>query len=66
MRILANIPHPKYRIVAYALDSHFYIENKANNLEEIKKWLDSSFFEEVQSHFEKMYLSHKDSMDRNL
>lgn len=80
MRILAIIPHPKYRIVAYTLDSHFYIEieagpmkqcyklpkNKANNLEEIKKWLDSSFLDEVQSHFEKMYLSHKDSMDRNL
>lgn len=79
MRILANIPHPKYRIVAYTLDNHYYIEieagpmkqcyklpkSKAESLEDIQKWLDPKFLEEVQSHFEKMYLSHKGSMDRN-
>ncbi len=80
MRILATIPHPKFRIVAYTLDSHYYIEieagpmkqcyklpkSKAENLGDIQKWLDDSLLEEVNSHFEKMYLSHKGSIDRNL
>lgn len=80
MRILANIPHPKFKITAFSLEQHYYIEieagpmkqcyklpkERAENLEKIQSWLDDEFLEEVYLHFEAMYKTHKGSIDRNL
>lgn len=79
MRILGTIPHPTFKIVAYTLDRHFYVEieagpmkqcyklhkEQAEGLEGIKKWLDDDFMKHLQTTFEIMYKKHKGSIDRN-
>jgi hypothetical protein len=80
MRIHATIPHPKYRIVVYSQENHFYIEieagpmkqcyklpkERASNIGDIQKWLDEDFLQRAHSIFENMYINHKDSINRNL
>lgn len=79
MRVLATIPHPTFKIVAYTLDRHYYIEVEAGpmkqcyklnkettkGLEGIQKWLDDEFLAHLQATFESMYKSHKASISRN-
>ncbi len=80
MRLLDTIPHPTYRITAYTLEAHYYIEIEAGpmkqcyklhkeqtaGLEGIKKWLDEEFLGQANSVFETMYKNYKASADRNL
>ena len=80
MRILTTIPHPKYRIVVYTTEQHFYIEieagpmkqcfkipkDKAPRQEDVKKWLDEEFLQRAYTIFEDMYRNHTDSINRNL
>lgn len=79
MRLVETIPHPKLKIVVYALEYHFYIEieagpmkqcyklpkEKAENVAAVRKWLDEEFLNEVYKGFESMYTSHKNAMARN-
>ncbi len=79
MRVLGTIPHPRFKIVAYTLDHHFYIEIEAGpmkqchklhkeqvkNLEGIRQWLDETFLEETYNLFEKMYTSSQASVKRH-
>lgn len=78
MRLLGQIPHPGFKIVAYTLERHYYIEIEAgpmkqcyklhkettNGLEGIKQWLDADFLIEVQHIFEKMYSNHMAAIKR--
>lgn len=80
MRLLGNIPHPTFKITAYTLDRHYYVELEAGpmkqcyklhqettpGLEGIKKWLDTEFTQGAKAIFENMYKAHKASIDRNL
>ncbi|MGB0178268.1 MAG: hypothetical protein ACPF9D_13970 [Owenweeksia sp.] len=80
MRVLGTIPHPHFKIVAYTLDQHFYVEIEAgpmkqchklhkeqvNNLEGIRKWLDQTFMDETYKLFEQMYTASQNSLKRNL
>ncbi len=79
MRIIGTIPHPRFKIVAYSTDHHFYIEIEAGpmkqchklhkeqvqNLEGIRKWLDEDFQKETYELFERMYQSSQGSLNRN-
>ncbi len=79
MRLLAQIPHPKYKIVAYTLELHYYVEIEAgpmkqcyklhkdttSGIEGIKKWLDGEFQTHLQTTFEEMYRQHSAAIKRN-
>lgn len=76
MRILGNIPHPEFKIVAYTLEKHFYVEIEAGpmkqcfklhkettgNLEGIKKLMNEEFLTRTHQLFEEMYLNYKKAL----
>ena len=80
MRLLGQIPHSKFRVTAYTLEHHYYVEIEAGpmkqcyklhkdttpGIEGIKRWLDEEFTKQIKHGFETMYQSHIDSINRNL
>ncbi len=80
MRLLDQIPHPKFKVVAYTLERHYYVEIEAGpmkqcyklhkettpGLEGIKQWLDEEFSTQLQSSFEAMYQNHTSAIKRSL
>jgi len=80
MRIVGPIPHPKFKVVLYAQEQHWYVEietgpmkqcfkvpkERASSQAEVQKWLDETFSEETYRIFEAMYRNYKASADRNL
>jgi len=78
MRVLGDIPHPTFKIVAFTLEKHYYVEIEAgpmkqcyklhkestDGLEGIKKWLDAEFLQQVQKTFETMYGNHSAAIKR--
>jgi hypothetical protein len=80
MRIVGPLSHPKFKVVLYALEQHWYVEietgpmkqcfkipkARASSQAEVQKWLDQEFSEEAYRIFEAMYKNYKASADRNL
>lgn len=78
MRILGTIPHRTYKVVAYTLDRHYYVEieagpmkqcyklhkEKTDGLQGITKWLDEEFQQHLQQTFEQMYQAHMAALER--
>lgn len=79
MRIVGPIPHPKFKVMLYAQEQHWYIEietgpmkqcfkipkSKAASQAEVQQWLDQEFSDEAYRLFEAMYLNYKSSAERN-
>lgn len=79
MRILGHIPHPQYRIVAYTLELHYYVEIEAgpmkqcfklhkeqvDGMEGLKQWLDEDFLKRTHELFGEMYKNYKSSAGRH-
>lgn len=80
MRIVATLPHPKFKVVLYTQEQHWYIEietgpmkqcfkipkARAASQADVQNWLDQEFSEETYKIFEAMYTNYKASADRNL
>lgn len=80
MRIVGPLPHPKFKVILYAQEQHWYVEietgpmkqcfkipkARAASQADVQKWLDASFNEETYRIFEAMYKNYKSSADRNL
>lgn len=80
MRIVGPLPHPKFKVMLYAQEQHWYVEietgpmkqcfkvpkARAANQAAVQKWLDQAFTEETYRIFEAMYKNYKASADRNL
>lgn len=79
MRIVGPIPHPKFKVMLYAQEQHWYIEietgpmkqcfkipkSKAASQARVQQWLDQEFSDEAYRLFEAMYLNYKSSAERN-
>lgn len=79
MRIVGPIPHPKFKVMLYAQEQHWYVEietgpmkqcfkipkSKAASQAEVQQWLDQEFSDEAYRLFEAMYLNYKSSAERN-
>lgn len=80
MRIIGNIPHPSFKITAYSLERHYYVELEAGPMKQcyklhkentdgmagIQKWLSPEFLAGVKRIFDDMYQNHKASIQENL
>lgn len=79
MRIIANIPHPKLTINIFSMNDKYQVQflagpmeqtfkighNEVNGVEGIQKLVDEAFIQKVMDRFNEMYLSLKDSKERN-
>ena len=79
MRIIANIPHPKFTISIFSMNDKYLIkieagpmeqtykffQDEVDGLEALKKIIDEAFLGSVHEHFNKMYLSLKSAKERN-
>lgn len=79
MRIIANIPHPKITINIFSMNDKYQIQFLAGNMEQtfkighsevngvegIQKLVDEVFLQKVLDRFNEMYLSLKETKERN-
>lgn len=78
MRIVAQIPHPSFRISIYALNDKYMLEIEAGpmkqtfkfdqsigGVEGIKAVLDETFLDQIHDTFNQMFLNFKGAKDRN-
>lgn len=80
MRVVGRIPHPSILITIFEYNEKYTLKLEAGpmeqsykiataqvaGLENLKKIADSQFLKECLAHFNAMYLSWKESLDRNL
>jgi hypothetical protein len=80
MRIVGPLKHPKFKVVLYQTEQHYYVEietgpmkqcfkvpkARASSPLDVQKWLDDEFSERAYHIFEEMYKNYKSSADRNL
>ncbi len=80
MRIVGPLSHPKFKVMLYSQEHHWYVEietgpmkqcfkvpkARAASQAEVQKWLDQEFSKEAYRIFEAMYRNYKASADRNL
>lgn len=79
MRIIANIPHQKISINIFSMNDKYQIQFLAGNMEQtfkighsevngvegIQKLVDEVFLQKVLDRFNEMYLSLKETKERN-
>ena len=79
MRVIGNIPHPKLTISIFSMNDKYQIQFVAGPMEQtfkiahadvdgvegIKKMLDEEFMNKIMERFNEMFLSFKDSIERN-
>ncbi len=79
MRVIANIPHPKITINIFSMNDKYQIQFLAGNMEQtfkighsevngvegIQKLVDEVFLQKVLDRFNEMYLSLKETKERN-
>ena len=79
MRVIGNIPHPKMSINIFSMNDKYQIKFEAgpmeqiykiahsevNGIEGIEKMIDAEFLEKILVRFNEMYLSFKESKERN-
>jgi hypothetical protein len=80
MRIIANIPHPKFTISIFSMNDKYLVKIEAgpmeqvfkffhdevNGIEGIKKIVDEAFLIKVNEHFNQMFLSFKAAKERHI
>ena len=80
MRVVAQIPHPEFKITVFGTEQYYYTEieagpmkqayklpkDKAPNLESVHKWLNETFLTRVHQIFEQMYTTHLESIKTGL
>lgn len=79
MRVVANIPHPKFKITLFSYNEKYLIKLEAGpmeqtykvsfdempNEEDVIKLVDEQFLDQVYDHFTNMFISLRDSKERN-
>jgi hypothetical protein len=80
MRIIGTIPHPDFRITVFAMDDKYLVQfeagpmiqsyriskEKANSLDDLKKFLDADFMESVRACFNQMFTGLKTSLSKTV
>lgn len=80
MRIIGNIPHPTITISVFSMNDKYQVRFEAGPMEQIfkfahsevsgiegiKKIVDEEFLKKINERFNQMYLSMKESKQRNL
>lgn len=80
MRVVGRIPHPSITITIFEYNEKYTLKleagpmeqsykitlDKAENLQNMHKIADGQFLQECLNHFNAMYLSWKNAIDRNL
>ncbi len=80
MRVIGTIPHPSITITLFEYNEKYTLKLEAGPMEQsykiatecvsgvdgLKKLVDSQFLNECLEHFNAMFLSWKDTTDRNL
>jgi hypothetical protein len=79
MRVVATIPHPKLSISIFSMNDKYQVKFEAGPMEQtfkiphsevdgiegIKKMVDAAFLEKILARFNEMYLSLKETKERN-
>jgi hypothetical protein len=79
MRVVATIPHPKLSISIFSMNDKYQVTFEAGPMEQtfkiphsevdgiegIKKMVDAAFLEKILARFNEMYLSLKETKERN-
>ncbi len=79
MRVVANIPHPKFKITLFSYNEKYLIKLEAGPMEQtykvsfdempneqdVIKLVDEQFLDQVYDHFTNMFISLRDSKERN-
>ncbi len=79
MRVVANIPHPKFKITLFFYNEKYLLKLEAGPMEQTYKvsfdempnekdvidLVDEKFLEDVYNHFTSMFISLRDSKERN-
>jgi hypothetical protein len=80
MRIVGSIPHPKISISIFSMNDKYQLKFEAGPMEQtfkvahtevagiegLKKLVDDVFLEKVMARFNEMYLSLKETKERNI
>lgn len=79
MRVVANIPHPKFKITLFSYNEKYLIKLEAGPMEQtykvsfdempneqdVIKLVDEQFLDQVYGHFTNMFISLRDCKERN-
>ena len=78
MRVIADIPHPKFKIQIFSLNEKYLLKidagpmeqtykipmDQVNGDEDVKAILDEEFLQNVYDHFTNMFISFRDAKSR--